>query len=364
MRNSASRQLVLQFSMARDRFDIEMDLTLDLSEPVAIFGASGSGKTSILRAISGLERASHGRILLDDEPWQRDEVFVPTYRRRVGYVFQDARLFPHLDVNANLELASRAAGSEARLSRRDIVDRLNLGNLLGRDTHSLSGGETQRVAIARTLLAQPRVLLMDEPVSSLDAQNRRETIEYIASITQTWNLPLLYVTHDAGEVARLAGTTVLLEQGKVAAAGPTPEVFARIEQDPSGARAVSILAATLSGETGGLSQLSIGQQHVRLPMPGRSRGERVQLRIFATDVVIATRRIDDTSIRNVLIGTVQEIRTFSEGTAEIRIDIENQLLKAHVTVDALEDLGLAAGSTAYAMIKSVALGDSSREPTL
>lgn len=361
MTNSISPRLLLQFSMPRDRFDIEIDLTLDLSEPVAIFGSSGSGKTSVLRAISGLEHASHGRIALNDEIWQDENRIVPAYRRKVGYVFQDARLFPHVDVNGNLDLARRAAGVATEISKADIVDKLSIGDLLTRDTLSLSGGETQRVAIARTLLAQPRLLLMDEPVSSLDADSRRETIEYIASVTKSFGLPLLYVTHDAGEVARLAGTTVLIENGKIRAAGNTPDVFAQAERGPSGSPAVSILAATVSGESAGLSELTIGRQHVRLPMSGRSNGERVQLRIFATDVVIARRRIDDTSIRNVLSGTIEEIRAFGAGAAEIRIAIENQLLRAHVTVDALEELGLTVGGNVYAMIKSVALGDSTRE---
>lgn len=360
MTGAKAPQLSLRFSMQRDRFDIEIDLTLDFSEPVALFGSSGSGKTSVLRAIAGLEHASNGRIALDEEVWQDNARIVPAYRRAVGYVFQDARLFTHLDVNGNLDLAGQSRLSRA-ISKTDVVDKMNIGALLKRDTHSLSGGETQRVAIARTLLAQPRLLLMDEPVSSLDAQSRRETIEYIASVTKTYDLPLLYVTHDAGEVARLAGTTVLLEHGKVTAAGRTPEVFAGIGPEASGAQSASILAAIISGESDGLARLCIGEQDVRLPLTGRTNSDRIQLRIFATDVVIARRKINDTSIRNVLEGTITEIVKFGTGTVEVRINVESQLLKAHVTTSAVKELNLSVGSNVYAMIKSVALGDSTQE---
>ncbi len=347
--------LHLKFLMSRDQFDIDIDLELDLSEPVAIFGASGSGKTSVLRAIAGLERATEGTISLNDEVWQDKHAFVPPYRRRVGYVFQDARLFPHLSVDGNLELASGSISGNHEISKADIVDSLDIGDLLVRDTVSLSGGETQRVAIARTLLAQPKLLLMDEPVSSLDAASRRETIEYIAALTRSFSLPLLYVTHDTGEVARLAATTVLLEDGSVSACGSTPDVFAGIERIDAGTQAVSILAAQVSGASGGLCELTFGEQRLRLPMSSQSIGERVQVRVFAADVVIASQRVENTSIRNILRGVIREIRPLAAGTMEVRIEIDAQLLRAQVTAEALDELGLAAGSEVFAMIKSVAL---------
>lgn len=352
MTTRTSQQLTLRFSMARDRFNIEIDQKLELSEPVAIFGASGSGKTSLLRAIAGLEYADNGRIALDDEIWQDDSFAVAAYRRKVGFVFQDVRLFSHLDVSANLDLANRFPSAERKT---EVIEKLNIGHLLKRHTLALSGGEAQRVAIARTLLARPRLLLMDEPISSLDANSRRETIEYIAALSAAFELPLIYVTHDAGEVARLAANTVLLEQGKVKAAGRTPDVFAEIEHDPADNRAISILAASGAGEIGGLTTLAIGRQQVCLPNPGALTGNQVQLRIFANDVVIARRRIDDTSIRNVLEGTITKIRAYTTSTVELQLNIEGQTLKAHVTNAAAQDLELQVGSRVFAMIKSVAL---------
>jgi molybdate transport system ATP-binding protein len=357
MTRTTAPSLTLRFFMTRDRFDIRIDQTLDLSEPVAIFGPSGSGKTSILRAIAGLERADDGLISLDREVWQDNGNVIPAHKRKAGFVFQNARLFPHLSVDGNLELARRAARAETKLHKSEIVDKLHIGDLLNRNTHSLSGGETQRVAIARTLLAQPRILLMDEPVSSLDSESRHRTIEYIAAITKSFALPLLYVTHDAGEVARLAGSTVLLENGKVTAAGRTPAVFARYDRGSPDSPTASILAATVSETSDALTELTIGDQTLRLPMAGRSTGEPVQLRIFATDVVLAKRRIDDTSIRNILQGTVDSIDAAGRSTAVIRISIENQSLKALITTNSVRELGLSVNDRIYAMIKSVALGD-------
>jgi molybdate transport system ATP-binding protein len=361
MTRADSSELLLRFSMARDRFVIKVDVALVLSEPVAIFGPSGSGKTSILRAIAGLDRANEGSIRLGDQVWQDGELFVPPWRRNVGYVFQDARLFSHLDVNGNLDLALRYANSHERIGKAEVIDKLNVGTLLDRDTSSLSGGETQRVAIARTLLTQPQILLMDEPVSSLDGPARVDTIEYISAVTKEFGVPLIYVTHDAGEVARLASTTMLLDNGEVKAIGPTPEVFAEARPGFIETQTASIVVATVKAEANGLQEMSIGKQRLRLPMQGRSVGEQLQLRIFATDVVLARRRIEETSIRNVLQGTIENIESCGTGTAEVRVGIDGQILKAHVTDSAVAELSLSAGETVYAMIKSVALGDPRQE---
>lgn len=361
MTTETDAHLRLSFSLARDRFTIEVDEALSLRRPIALFGPTGSGKTSILRAIAGLDRADAGSIGFGEELWQDGHRFVPPWRRRVGLVFQDSRLFGHLNVSGNLELALNSAGGPTRFSSDDVVNRLDIGTLLKRDTASLSGGETQRVAIARSLLAQPRLLLMDEPLSSLDRSARRETIEYIADVTSAFDLPLIYVTHDAGEVARLAGATLLLDRGKVADFGPTPDVFARMHGANAGPSSVSIIAATAADETDGLQTISVGSQPLRVPSTGRNPGEELQLRIAARDVVLATERIENTSIRNVLEGSIESVEHHGAGTANVRIDIDGQVLKAFVTHSAVSDLGLTDGSRVYAMIKSVALSDSGME---
>lgn len=349
-------RLTLRFSLRRDNFAVEIDRTLDLSDSTAVYGPSGSGKTSLLRVIAGLERATAGYVEFGGECWQEELHWVPPHRRRVGFVFQEARLFPHLDVAGNLELARRAHKGGGDLKHTDIVAALEIGHLLDRSTTTLSGGETQRVAIARTLFSQPRLLLMDEPVSSLDSVSRRETIEYIARLTESLDLPLIYVTHDAAEVARLAEKTLLLGNGQVLAYGRTPDVFAAMETRVAGGDTASILEASVVGVSEGLTTMHIGEQTLRLAMDGRDVGATAQLRILAKDVVIATRRIDDTSIRNVLRGEVIAVSALDAGTVEVRISLANQVLKAHVTRIAVDELGLVTGSSVYAMIKSVALG--------
>jgi len=348
----------MRFSLKRDVFDIVVDQELDLGETIALYGPSGSGKTSVLRVLAGLERSAAGTVEFEGELWQSEKRFMPAHRRGVGYVFQDAILFPHLDVAANLALGARAATDRSkRFGTTETIEALGIGHLLERDTRTLSGGETQRVAIARTLLSQPKLLLMDEPVSSLDARSRAETIEYIASLTASSRLPLIYVTHDAAEVARLAARTLLMESGRVQAFGRTRDVFAQITTMSAGGETASVLEAQVCGADHGLTQLDVAGQTLRIPMNERKAGDRLQLRILARDVVIATRRIEDTSIRNILAGQVQSIRDLDSGTVEIVIELEEQTLKAHITKIACEALGLHNGSPVCAMIKSVALGN-------
>jgi len=361
--DEAAPRLSLRFLLRRKDFSVEVDHSLDLGDTVAIYGPSGSGKTSILRVIAGLERTAAGHVSFGEECWQDSGQWVPAHRRKVGFVFQEARLFPHLDVSGNLDIAERAHRSGRRVLRSEIVEALDIGHLLDRDPGTLSGGETQRVAIARTLLTQPRVLLMDEPVSSLDSHSRRTTIEYIAGVTDALKLPLIYVTHNAEEVARLAGRTLLLSHGRIIASGRTPEVFAAMESREAGGDTASILEARVTGATEGLTTLSIGDQTLRFATTGRREGEIVQLRVLARDVVVAKRRIDDTSIRNVLHGEVIGLRALDAGTVEIRIGLAGQILKAHITRIAAGELGLDTGSSVYAMIKSVALGTTIRDET-
>ena len=202
---------------------------------------------------------------------------------------------------------------------------------------------------------------MDEPVSSLDTSSRRETIEYIDRLTRTLDLPLIYVTHDAGELARLARKTLLLDAGRVVAFGSTPEVFSAMESTIAGGETASILEAGVAGESNGLAELDIGNQRLRVAMRSRTNDKRAQLRVLAKDVVVANRRIDDTSIRNVLSGTVVALETLDAQTVEVRIGLGDQTLKAHVTRIAVDELGLKVGASVFAMIKSVALGNATWE---
>ncbi|HYE38405.1 MAG TPA: molybdenum ABC transporter ATP-binding protein, partial [Ramlibacter sp.] len=224
-----SAMLEIRTRLARGDFTLEVDLRLPAAGITAIFGPSGSGKTTLLRCVAGLERARFARVVIAAETWQDSEAgtFVPTHRRPLGYVFQEASLFDHLDVRGNLAFAQRRGGGEVQL--QPLLELLGIATLLDRRPHQLSGGERQRVAIARALATQPRILLLDEPLAAVDLSRRREILPWLERLRDELRIPMLYVTHSADEVARLADHLVLLDAGAVRAAGPLRETLARID---------------------------------------------------------------------------------------------------------------------------------------
>jgi molybdate transport system ATP-binding protein len=205
----------------------------------AIFGRSGSGKSTLLRVIAGLERRASGQIRFAGQDWQGPGLFVPPHQRRIGYVFQDARLFPHLNVRGNLEYGLKRAAERHGPGLNDVADMLGIAPLLDRKPDTLSGGEGQRVAIGRALLSRPQLLLMDEPLASLDAPRKAEILPYLERLRDEAGLPILYVSHDVSEVARLAGQIVMVQDGRVVLSGEAQSVFA----DPSAARFFGIREA-------------------------------------------------------------------------------------------------------------------------
>ena len=223
-----SAMLEIRTRLARGDFTLEVDLRLPAAGITAIFGPSGSGKTTLLRCVAGLERARFARVVIAAETWQDSEAgtFVPTHRRPLGYVFQEASLFDHLDVRGNLAFA-QPRGGDAKL--QPLLELLGIAALLDRRPHQLSGGERQRVAIARALATQPRILLLDEPLAAVDLSRRREILPWLERLRDELRIPMLYVTHSADEVARLADHLVLLDAGAVRAAGPLRETLARID---------------------------------------------------------------------------------------------------------------------------------------
>ncbi|RZJ17028.1 MAG: molybdenum ABC transporter ATP-binding protein, partial [Haliea sp.] len=213
--------------LARPEFSLGVDLKLPARGITAVFGPSGSGKTTLLRCVAGLERANDALVRIGDEDWQDDSrgVFLPVWRRPLGYVFQEASLFDHLDVRGNLDYGRKRASEDQAIALDAVIELLGIGHLLARRTSQLSGGERQRVAIARGLAAQPRILLLDEPLASLDHARRQEILPWLEKLRDELRIPMLYVTHSAAEVARLADTLVVLNQGKVVAAGPVAETL-------------------------------------------------------------------------------------------------------------------------------------------
>jgi molybdate transport system ATP-binding protein len=352
--------LSLNVALDRPGFELRVELELALSGITAVFGPSGSGKTTLLRIVAGLEREARGSVSFDGDAWAGAGSHVPAHRRRIGYVFQDGRLFPHLTVEQNLRFALQRGGNGSQRPPIDFsaaVSALDLHPLLARSTPSLSGGEQQRVAIARALLTSPRLMLMDEPLSSLDAARKREILPHIERLPETFGVPVLYVTHNVDEVARLASGVVLLAAGRVVAHGGIGEIFERADLSDltGGLEAGVVMRARVTAHDRGIATLALGRQQLRVPMAAAEIGALHPFRIHARDVAIATARPEKLSIRNVLVARVVSIATGANPNVEVLLDVDGKHLRARITRDALEELDLAPGREVYALIKSVAL---------
>jgi molybdate transport system ATP-binding protein len=328
---------------------------------IALLGRSGSGKTSIINTIAGLINPDQGLVKIDDVVLvdTEREILVPRHHRRIGYVFQEARLFPHLSVRQNLLygrwFAPRRAGNEFD----GVVDLLGIGALLERRPARLSGGEKQRVAIGRALLANPRLLLMDEPLASLDEARKAEILPYIERLRDQAHVPIVYVSHSIPEVARLASTIVLLNEGKVAAVGPTAEIMHRLDLFPLTGRAEAgaLIEAAVQrhDEEFGLTELRSRGGIWRLPRLEAPIGARLRLRVRARDVMVATSFPSNLSALNVLAGVVADIGSPHGAIVEVRLNCDGDVLIARLTRYSVQHLGLAPGRSVYALIKSVAL---------
>ncbi len=328
----------------------------------ALFGRSGAGKTSTVQMIAGLlspdagRIAVGGRVLFDSDTG----IGIAAPQRRVGVVFQEGRLFPHLTVRRNL-LYAKAAGSNGRYG--GVVGMLGLEALLERKPASLSGGEQQRVAIGRALLSEPDILLMDEPLASLDAARKAEILPYIERLRDEAGLPVVYVSHQIDEVARLADRVVLLSDGTVAATGSVDEIFTRPDLMPLTGRfqAGAVLGARVAEQdaAGAMSRLAIPGGSLWVPSVPLPVGSAIRVRIRARDVSVALEKPERVSIRNILPGAVRSV-TESDGpfrTVAIAVADETgeSLVAATVTANAVRDLALEPGVAVFALIKSVAM---------
>ena len=327
----------------------------------ALFGRSGAGKTSLINAIAGLFRPEHAQITVDGEVLTDTErgVFVPPRRRRIGYVFQEGRLFPHLTVRQNLLygrwFAPRGGGAG---DVEHVVDLLGLGALLGRRPANLSGGEKQRVAIGRALLSRPRLLVMDEPLASLDEARKAEILPYVERLRDEGAVPIVYVSHAIAEVTRLATTMVVLSEGRVAAVGPTEAIMGRLDLFPLTGRAEAgaILATRVAEHdlSFGLTTLRAAAGRLRVPRLDLPLGSTLRVRIRARDVMIALSPPVGLSALNVLPGVVAEIGAGDGPIVDIRLDCAGEALIARLTRRSVESLGLVPGRRVYAVIKSIA----------
>ena len=352
-------RLEADFVLDRRDFRLEASLDVRLSGVTAVFGPSGCGKTTLLRAIAGLERDARGRIAFDGTIWQDDRAFVPTRERRTGLVFQDARLFSHLTVKGNILYGHRRTPAGERLFPPETVIRLmDLEPLLGRRVSSLSGGERQRVSLARAVLANPRLLLMDEPLASLDQDRKEDILPFIERLSGELAIPTLYVSHEIDEVVRLASDLVLVSEGRVVASGPIEEVSNRFDLRSYAGRldAGSIIRMRVAGhdEETGITHFAFGGGEVVGPRVDMPQGAEVNLRIRSRDVAVALDRPGRTSILNVLPGTVVEVGPNDGPQAHVLIDIGAPLW-ARIMRRSVDELELAPGQPVYALIKAVAV---------
>lgn len=328
----------------------------------ALFGPSGSGKTSVVNVIAGLIRPDRGRVTVDGTTLVDTErgLFTPKHKRRVGYVFQEGRLFPHLTVRQNL-LYGRwfSKASERRGSLRETIELLGIESLLDRRPESLSGGEKQRVAIGRALLASPRLLLMDEPLAALDDARKRDILPYLERLRDRVGIPIVYVSHALAEVTRLATSMVLLSEGKTAAVGSVAELTSRLDLLPiiGGAEAGAVLEATVARHEAafGLTVLACPAGEISVPRLQLPVGAPVRVRIRAIDVLIGIRPPEGLSALNVLTGSIDGLAPAGESAVTLRLDCHGQAVIARVTRKSAEALGLSVGVPVHAILKTVVI---------
>lgn len=347
--------LDLTFTLRLGAFSLVLDESLPLDGLTAIHGPSGAGKSMLLRTIAGFQR-SGGRIAFAGKVWEDGRHFVPPHQRGIGFVFQEPRLFSHLDVAGNLAYAGRRAGMLDHVA--EMAARFELTPLLTRRTDGLSGGEAQRVALARALLSGPRLIVMDEPLSALDATRRAEILPHIEALRDEARLPILYVSHSLSEVARLATRVLALADGHVVGFGPTAGVLAE-----SGAAAAfggeepgSLVEAILEGaDPDGLSRLSFAGGTILVPAIAGRPGDRLRLLIRARDVMIATARPEGLSALNTLPAVIETMTGIDAATVELQLSCGGAVLRARLTRRSVAALDLRVGAGCYAILKSVAL---------
>lgn len=361
MPDNAANVLAIDVRLAYPDFSLDARLKVDLPGVTGLFGPSGSGKSTLLRIIAGLERRAEGTVTFGGDVWQdsgRDE-FARADRRSVGYVFQDARLFEHLDVAGNLKYAAdRAPRTSASIATDEIIAACDLKALLSRRVGVLSGGERQRVALARTLLTQPRLLLLDEPLASLDAERKSEILPYLEALPERFGIPAVYVSHAVDEMARLADRVVVLQDGSIVATGDALEILNRPNLLPAGAMfdAATILETRVAEHLPRLhlTRLQFQQHEIVVPMlAGRAKGDIVRLHVRAGDVALATTAPQGLSFRNVLPGTVAAINEDDASAfASATVDIGDTLLRVHLTRHAVDELALVPGRPVFALLKT------------
>lgn len=357
-------RLIARFDLAYPNFHLQVDVDVPATGITAVFGQSGSGKTTLLRCLAGLERSPTGFMQVGDDVWQDESRnrYEPISSRRIGYVFQEPRLFPHLSVRSNLTYGfNRTPVQERRLSFDQVIDVLGIASLLDRRPHKLSGGEQQRVAIGRALLTSPKLLLLDEPLSSLDSQRKREIIPFIQGLYKELKIPIVYVSHSLHEILQLAQVVVLLRAGQSVATGSLNEVFSRLDLHRQlGPRLIGAVLDAVAVEHEpqfGLTRLEFHGQSLYVPLQKLGIGEPLRVHILSSDVSLAIGQAGyHTSALNILSATVIEMAEVDQSTVDVRLDIGCPIV-ASITRKSAVALGLKPGQRLCAHVKSVALAE-------
>lgn len=354
---------MLDFVLRRRQGDFQVDVALAAgSGTTALFGRSGSGKSSVINMVAGLSRPDSGHVKVDGKVLFDSDtrVDVPPERRRLGYVFQDARLFPHLSVAGNLSFGmNRLPAAERRIGFDAVVEVLGIGHLLDRRPAKLSGGEKQRVAIGRALLASPRILLMDEPLAALDSSRKAELLPFIAKLSRQFSIPILYVSHSMDEVLRLADTLVLMDDGRACAVGPVEELLSRTDLRPLTGRyeAGAVIRATVAGHdaTYGNTVLAFAGGTLLVSKSELAVGTNVRVRIHARDVAIAIDTPSRISMRNVLPAQVKSITPAEDWLVDVILDCGGTDIWAQITAGAQASLALRPGMHVNMLVKAVTI---------
>lgn len=349
----------LQLRLHKGDFLLDVDVSLPTKGIVAVCGPSGSGKTSLLRSIAGLEPEARGKLIFNGQRWQTEEQCLAPHQRRIGVVFQEPSLFTHLNVLDNIGYGRKRAGERATaLALEPLLHHLGLTDLLQRTVDQLSGGERQRVAIARALAINPALLLLDEPLSGFDPTRKQEFIPYLKRLLEAYSIPIIYVSHDHHEVARLADHLLLLDRGRVSGQGSLTSLAPRLSLPLAHAQdAATILDAVVVGYDVryALLRLDVQGDHLWLPGPQRALGERVRLQVPVTDVSVCLDYPRQSSILNVLPARLDTLMDEGNGQMLLKLLLKQTEILARITRYSAENLRLQAGQRLYVQIKSVEL---------
>jgi molybdate transport system ATP-binding protein len=356
-----TQPITARFRLNYRDFQLAVDLKLPGSGVTVLFGHSGSGKTTLLRCIAGLQQAPVGFLEINGNLWQDSGqgLFLPTYKRSLGYVFQEANLFPHLTVERNLQFGlKRIEKPQEAINLQHILELLGIDHLLKRKPDCLSGGERQRVAIARALALNPEILLMDEPLASLDFKRKQEILPFLSRLNQELNIPVLYVTHSQQEMAQLADNLVIMADGKAIASGPLSETLSRLDVPLAHDReAASVWQVTIVEHEADyqLTRVAFAGGTLCLPLVDAAIGTLSRLQIYASDVSIVIEASTTTSILNVLPATITGLTDDHGGLTVVRLQVGTQTLLAHITRKSALLLNLHIDMAVYAQIKGTSI---------